>query len=36
MMLDAKKYPMLRDYYQKLAVAAQQPLVLAPEGVSGN
>jgi len=29
-MLDAKEYPALRDYYQKLATIDQQPLVLAP------
>lgn len=29
-MLDAKEYPALRDYYQKIAVINQQQIVLAP------
>jgi len=36
-LLDAKEYPALRDYYQKIAASDQQPLMLTSETVStGN
>jgi hypothetical protein len=36
-LLDAKEYPALRDFYQKLATTDQQQLVLSPSaGASGN
>lgn len=36
-LLDAKEYPALRDYYQKIAVSDQQQLVLAQgAGAAGN
>jgi len=36
-LLDAKEYPALRDYYQKIATNDQQQLVLAPAaGATGN
>ena len=35
-LLDAKEYPALRDYYQKLATTDQQQLVLAAGAASGN
>jgi len=35
-LLDPKEYPALRDYYQKIAAADQQPLVLTTEPVSGG
>jgi hypothetical protein len=31
-LLDAKEYPALRDYYQKIAISDQQQLVLVPAG----
>jgi len=36
-LLDAKEYPALRDYYKKIATGDQQQLVLAPAaGMAGN
>jgi transglutaminase-like putative cysteine protease len=35
-LLDAKEYPALRDYYQKIATTDQQQLVLAPAAAAGN
>lgn len=36
-LLDAKDYPALHDYYQKFATTDQQQLVLAPAaGAAGN
>jgi hypothetical protein len=35
-LLDPKKYPALRDYYQKMAASDQQPLVLAPENSAAD
>jgi len=36
-LLDAKEYPALREYYQKIATSDQQPLVLAQAaGATGN
>jgi hypothetical protein len=36
-LLDAKEYPALRDYYQKIAASDQQQLVLAPAaGAAGR
>jgi hypothetical protein len=35
--LDAKEYPELRDYYQRIATNDQQEVVLAPAGTgAGN
>jgi hypothetical protein len=35
-LLDAKEYPALRDYYQKLATTDQQQVVLAQGAAAGN
>jgi len=35
-LLDAKEYPALRDYYQKVAASDQQQLVLAQAAAGGN
>jgi hypothetical protein len=35
-LLDAREYSTLRDYYQKLATTAQQQVVLAPSASTGN
>lgn len=34
--LDAKEYPALRDYYQKIAANDQQQVVLTTQGAAGN
>ncbi|MBS1805934.1 MAG: DUF3857 domain-containing protein [Acidobacteria bacterium] len=35
-LLEAKEYQALRDYYQKMAIANQQQLVLTPTAAAGN
>jgi hypothetical protein len=35
-LLDAKEYPALHDYYAKLAVNDQQQVVLGPSSAGGN